>query len=1199
MQPSKTTPSQLVQRFLAIAHGLVLIASLAEVGIAYNLIANWAMAERPWQFYAAPLLPLPLLIASLISVRLVRKQKIHQAARLLVAGMIIVSLMMPFLIAGRAMFIVVLLTVIIIALAAMIEDSQLSDRLIVAASASGVVTILLDLLAPVTRPAGTAVRPISMYILMVGTAVFLFYIVRRFNTFQLRMKMILFFMVLPVIIVASITFLRDFVVADLVARQAETAVLADAASREDALVEPLADVVTDLRFLAQSNALQQYVALASTLSDADAIDAARTQLDQEFFTFAAASSQFDQLSYIDAYGQEIARIDQNPDGTVSIAPDYALQNKADRLYFLRTMQLRANEIYISPLELDAVQENIETPHKPVLRYGIPVVAEGQNRGVVIVQVLANTILETLACGDYCSQLVDADGYFLYHPDASYQWGRDLGHDTTLASTNPDLAAAVRTGRAGVLTDDANIYAYRPVTLSTENTPRWYVISQIALADAFGPLSSAFTLSQAVLMIVLLITPTIGLVVSKWLTSPLLKITNSAEKLMQGIWDVDLKINSHDEIGQLAQVFGRMAQQLRGSLQSLEQLTTEQTRDLSLAAEIGRQVAHIRDLDELLSSAAELIRARFDLYYTQIYLLDEQSRTLLLRAGTGEVGKLLLGRQFSLPLSTSSINGTAAIEQQPVIVANTAVSPIFRPNPLLPDTRSEMAVPLLSQNVVVGVLNLQSNKPEGLSNQNLRAFEVLASQLAVAIENAELLTQARQIQQNAESHARQLTRAGWDLFLDGIYYDKYLGYRYTQKELRPLETTVNSAETAVSVPITVVGEAIGKITVDPEATQALTEEDEVLVSIVAQQVGQRLENLRLLNETERFRAQAEEAVRRLTREGWLTYQSELSAVGYQFDRRKVELLPVSESSPTDAQIVQPLQVRGESIGHLAIDEVDVPEETVAEMVTAVVGQLTTHIENLRLASQMQHALAQTEQRSSELGILNNLGNALAAAGTIETIIDAIVRHIVQLTETQDVYVALYDAATDEVDIRIEGDGDEIIESALVRRGGKGLTEYVIRSRQPLLLAEDCFAVCQQLGVEAFGREPQSWLGVPMLLGDQVVGMLAVQDFAAAHRFDEQHVALLTTVASQAAIAINNLRLFQQTQFRAQQEQILREITTRVTAAIDTDTVLRTAAQEIGRALGLETAVYLVNDPQPTPTNGRNGAHTIAAAKETSR
>lgn len=176
---------------------------------------------------------------------------------------------------------------------------------------------------------------------------------------------------------------------------------------------------------------------------------------------------------------------------------------------------------------------------------------------------------------------------------------------------------------------------------------------------------------------------------------------------------------------------------------LENRVAQRTRDLALANEVGRTVQTMRDQDKLLSSAIRVIQSYFNLYLAQIYLLNDEGNTLVLRAAEGQAAERLLRQEHFLTVNAASINGRAAFEKRPQIVSDTKESPIFRPHPLLPLTRSEMAVPLKVADRVLGVLDLQSTDIGAFSEENLPAFEALAGQLAIAMENAQLFTERQQ------------------------------------------------------------------------------------------------------------------------------------------------------------------------------------------------------------------------------------------------------------------------------------------------------------------------------------------------------------------------------------------------------------------------------------------------------------------------
>lgn len=214
--------------------------------------------------------------------------------------------------------------------------------------------------------------------------------------------------------------------------------------------------------------------------------------------------------------------------------------------------------------------------------------------------------------------------------------------------------------------------------------------------------------------------------------------------------------------------------------------------------------------------------------------------------------------------------------------------------------------------------------------------------------------------------------------------------------------------------------------------------------------------------------------------------------------------------------------------------------------------------LVLASLIIHNLSITsqrlERRVKELGSLQAVGQALSASLDLGTILEAIYRQVSELMPAQNFYVALYEPDSDEVSfpLAIE-DGRPVHWSA--RRAGNGLSEYVLRTRAPLLIRSDVANSLKQLGVVAIGRPAASWLGVPICAGQESLGVIAVQSFSPDELYDEAHREVLVTIATQAAVAIQNAHLYARTdQALARRVQEL-------------DSILRTAQEGI---LLLDTA-----------------------------
>jgi PAS domain S-box-containing protein len=275
-----------------------------------------------------------------------------------------------------------------------------------------------------------------------------------------------------------------------------------------------------------------------------------------------------------------------------------------------------------------------------------------------------------------------------------------------------------------------------------------------------------------------------------------------------------------------------------------------------------------------------------------------------------------------------------------------------------------------------VLDLQSTQPGTFTADNLPAFQALAGQLAIAIENADLFATAQQAREAVEAGARRLTRDSWQEFLNAVDRSEHLGFVYDQASLAPLtEPLPSGGEQALTVPIVVTGETVGVLQLEAEAKRAWTEAEVELVSSVARQVAQQVENLRLLAEAERSRAEAEQATRRLTRESWQDYleHDTVSAQGYVYDLNQVAPLTPATQGEATLALTWPLKVQGETIGELAVGEL--PEklsDEAAELITAVSEQLSAHIENLRLSEQTQQRAAELEEATNFLdSVVENL------------------------------------------------------------------------------------------------------------------------------------------------------------------------------------------------------------------------------------
>lgn len=287
-------------------------------------------------------------------------------------------------------------------------------------------------------------------------------------------------------------------------------------------------------------------------------------------------------------------------------------------------------------------------------------------------------------------------------------------------------------------------------INLETLP-WRVLYAQAENEFLAPINQQARNSILLAILIALIVAGIAAAVAQVLAGPLVRLTQTAAQIAAGDINILAKVESQDELGQLAATFNRMTQQLREFIFALEERVAARTKDLATVAEVGAATATILETNRLLQEVVDLTKERFKLYHSHIYLLDDTSENLVLAAGAGEVGRAMVAQGRTIPVSREhSLVARAARERQGVIVNDVTQSPDFLPNPLLPDTHAELAVPMIIGNVLFGVFDIQSEQVGRFSESDANIQTTLAAQIATSIQNARLFEESRK---QAETQAR--------------------------------------------------------------------------------------------------------------------------------------------------------------------------------------------------------------------------------------------------------------------------------------------------------------------------------------------------------------------------------------------------------------------------------------------------------------
>jgi GAF domain-containing protein/HAMP domain-containing protein len=286
-------------------------------------------------------------------------------------------------------------------------------------------------------------------------------------------------------------------------------------------------------------------------------------------------------------------------------------------------------------------------------------------------------------------------------------------------------------------------------------------------EVYAPLNRLlWTLVIAGLLMALLTAVGI-LFFTRRLTRPLQELTDNVGHIASGDLTGLLQIERQDEIGLLAQAFDRMVTELREVYTGLEKKVEGRTQHLAIAAEVGRAATSILSTERLLARTVELIRDRFGYYHASVFLLDETGEQAILRESTGEAGAKLKARSHRLAVGSNSLIGWVTANRRPRIASEVSEDPVHFKNELLPDTRSEAAFPLRLGNRILGALDVQSREPNAFSQTDIEVLQILADQIAVAVENGYLFGRQQRIAKLEQLIAKLTTTIHRSLTLETI------------------------------------------------------------------------------------------------------------------------------------------------------------------------------------------------------------------------------------------------------------------------------------------------------------------------------------------------------------------------------------------------------------------------------------------------
>jgi PAS domain S-box-containing protein len=638
-------------------------------------------------------------------------------------------------------------------------------------------------------------------------------------------------------------------------------------------------------------------------------------------------------------------------------------------------------------------------------------------------------------------------------------------------------------------------------------------------------------------------------------------------------------------------------------EEIQQSFDRRGHQVQVSTEISQEIAAAPELSMLFERVVTLVKERLGYYHTQLLRFDPAHDAMMLAAGYGEIGAKMLAAGHHMPIGRGLI-GAAAAKGVTVLRRDlSAGDPDWQPNPLLSETKGEIAVPIKLGARVLGVLDVQSDRASALSDDDRLLLEGLCGQIAIAIEQTRLRQEMEERLQEINTLYRSMSREGWDTFRRAESFPD--GFIFDQTGVRPLGDDPNVDEKQfVSAPLTVPGgEAVGVMAVSDDPERPLSSEDHSFLQQISEQVALALESARLFAQTQASLAatqESEQLVRNIidSTPDWIfikdrEHRYRLVNKGYA---DALHIAPEDFLGKNDLELGFPEElvkgnpekgIRGFWADDLAVMESGAPVINPNDPAT-IDGEI--HIFNTfktalrdaegrpwgvlafaRDVTERERVQQAVAQRARELSQVADLGTKISAildpVQMLQTVVDLAKSHfrlyhahIYLLHETGDLLTLA--AGAGDVGRTLVSQGWEIPldrERSLVARAARTHQGVIVNDVRddPDFLPNDLLP------------ETRSELAVPLIVGQQVLGVLDIQADSP-NRFSDEDVSIYTVLASQVAVALQNSRTYAQTQRQAEYEGLVNTISQKIQSTTTVENALQVAVRELGRALGASKA-----------------------------
>lgn len=429
-------------------------------------------------------------------------------------------------------------------------------------------------------------------------------------------------------------------------------------------------------------------------------------------------------------------------------------------------------------------------------------------------------------------------------------------------------------------DGKYLLAFSPIQIGATGT--YWSFGLIIPFEKITATATATAINQTLIGIGLMVIMLALLwLLASQIARPIRRLTEAATEISRGRLDVKAEVMSNDETGLLASTFNQMVTQINSLVGALEKRVGERTAELAAAneraerrakqfeaiAQVSRVISQTQGLQDLLPQITQLISQQFGFYHIGIFLLDANREYAVLVAANSEGGERMLARNHQLKIGQTGIVGNVAGTGNPRIALDTGADAIYFNNPDLPETRSELALPLIhGGGQVVGVLDVQSTDSNAFGQDDVQVLSTLAEQVSIAIANAQLYEDTQKAVVEAEISYRRELHSGWDKFtrsqkIAGIHRS---GIK-TNLLITPMElpgaaevirsgniyqkkSDKNDKSSQMTLPVKLRGEVVGVLNVKVEQEREWSQDEIDVVTAILERAALAVESSRLLAES---------------------------------------------------------------------------------------------------------------------------------------------------------------------------------------------------------------------------------------------------------------------------------------------------------------------------------------------------------------